>query len=69
MVEQKKTSLLRDNEQFPIFTTKSKHVDGTTLELYESGILRIGKNEIFLTFENLKTEKERSHQFQLLSFQ
>ena len=69
MGEQKKTSLLRDNEQFPIFTTKSKHVDGTTLELCESGILRIGKNEIFLTFENLKMEKERSHQFQLLSFQ
>ena len=61
--------VLHDNPDFPIFASPSKKVDDITLGLFNSGKLIIGQKEIQLSLENLKIERERSHQFQLLSFQ
>jgi hypothetical protein len=69
MVNPIKQILLYDNPDFPIFTSPSKKVDDLTLGLFNSGILITGRNEILLSLDNLKSERERSHQFQLLSFQ
>lgn len=61
--------VLHDNPDFPIFASPSKKVDDITLGLFNSGKLIIGQKEIQLSLDNLKIERERSHQFQLLSFQ
>lgn len=69
MVSPTKQILLDDNPNFPIFTSASKKVDEVTLGLFNSGILITGHNEIQLSLDEIMSERERSHQFQLLSFQ
>lgn len=69
MVNKRKEIILHDNAKFPIFASSSKKVDDITHRLFNTGILITGQYEIQLSLDNLMSERERSHQFQLLSFQ
>lgn len=69
MYSQYPGSLFGENQDYPILTAPSKSLDALTTRLFQTGILRIGSFETILNLEQIKSEKERAHQFQLLSFQ
>ena len=69
MYSQYPCSLFGENQDYPILTAPSKSLDALTTRLFQTGILRIGSFETILNLEQIKSEKERAHQFQLLSFQ
>lgn len=62
-------SILSDNSQYPIFSSTSDRLDQMTLGLFQTGILQIGKFEREISINEMKAEKERSEQFQILSMQ
>jgi hypothetical protein len=63
------SSVFSENQEFPLFTNKSETLDALTAHLFQTGILRIGGFDTMLDLDQFRFEKDRSHQFQLLSFQ
>ena len=63
------SSILFDNHSYPVFSIKSKNLDSLTSRLFHTGMLHIGKCQIRLSATEIKSEKERSEQFQILSMQ
>lgn len=63
------SSILFDNHSYPVFSMKSKKLDSLTSRLFHSGRLEIGKYQRKLSIAEIKLEKDRSEQFQILSMQ
>ena len=62
-------SILSDNDAFPIFLSTSNRLDNITLRLFQSGVLQIGRYKRDINIAEIRSKKERSEQFQILSMQ
>jgi len=62
-------SILLENHLFPIFLSTSDRLDSITSRLFHTGILQIGGYKGQINISEIKSEKERSEQFQILSMQ
>jgi len=62
-------SILSDNDAFPIFLSASNRLDNITLRLFQTGVLQIGRYKRDINIAEIRSKKERSEQFQILSMQ
>lgn len=62
-------SIFLDNHSFPIFLATSNRLDNITSRLFHTGILQIGRYQREMNIAEMRSEKERSEQFQILSMQ
>ena len=62
-------SILSDNHAFPIFLSTSNRLDNITLRLFQTGVLQIESYQREINIAEIRSKKERSEQFQILSMQ